>query len=258
MATQDFAQRREQHLEDVRQAIRRFTGRCVASHESAALVHGVPTYTVPDVVHLSRASGSRRNGKTTVHVAALPPEHIAEIDGIPVTSLPRTVVDVARRVEFGAGLIVGDAALRAGVTRAELDQVLQVMWTWPGVLAAARVVRHADARAESPGESFVRSRFIELRLPVPDLQVVVGDELGHSARTDFWWRDRGVVGESDGRVKYTDEEGLWREKQRQEWLEEAGFVVIRWNWAQAHAPDAAFRRRLLAAFARADRLRATA
>jgi hypothetical protein len=105
------------------------------------------------------------------------------------------------------------------------------------------VVRDADARSESALESFTRSRFITLRLPMPDLQQNIFGEHGWVARSDFLWKKYGVAGEADGKVKYLTEE-LWAEKQRQDDIEEV-HLVIRWIWRTAHAPDGDFSRRLL-------------
>jgi very-short-patch-repair endonuclease len=90
---------------------------------------------------------------------------------------------------------------------------------------------------------------------MPEPQVWLGDEAGTIGRVDFLWREPCVVGEADGRVKYRDNE-LWQEKLRQERLEDAGFTVLRWTWAQAHAPDEQFRRRVLSALDRGSSLRA--
>lgn len=63
-----------------------------------------------------------------------------------------------------------------------------------------------------------------------------------------------MVGEVDLRVKYTDREVLWAEKQRQEGLEESR-IVLRWSWRQAMSSDRAFRDRLADAVRRGARLR---
>ena len=54
------------------------------------------------------------------------------------------------------------------------------------------------------------------------------------ARVDFYWDEFGVVGEVDGKIKYDDqpESVLWREKRRQERLEDTGLVVVRWGRAE--------------------------
>lgn len=141
-----------------------------------------------------------------------------------------------------------------GLQAAPLTAVVLAQWNWPGIRNAADVVRAADRRAESPAESVVRGRCIELALPVPQPQVWYELPGGGMARVDLDWAKRLVVGEVDGRVKYDEPNALWDEKRRQEALEEFR-VVIRWTWQQAVAPDEHFRARLLAAFRRGDRLR---
>jgi hypothetical protein len=52
---------------------------------------------------------------------------------------------------------------------------------------------------------------------------------------DFYWPELGVVGEADGRGKYTDD-ALWKEKLRHEALMDRGLVVERWGWSVARRP----------------------
>ena len=73
------------------------------------------------------------------------------------------------------------------------------------------------------------------------------------ARVDFYWPGLGVVGEADGREKYTGNE-LWNEKLRQERLTDRGLVVERWGWPIARQP-AVLQARLQRAFRRAAMLR---
>jgi hypothetical protein len=180
-----------------------------------------------------------RTSDVHVHIAQLRSEDIGFVQDIPVTSAARSAVDISRRVSFLEGLVVTDGAVRRRVARTALGSVVRHQWTWPGIRRAAIAVRHADGRAESPLESVVRGRFIELRLPLPDLQVNVYDEVGFIGRVDFDLSAYNTVGEADGRVKYLEDE-LWREKLRQERLEDTGREVIRWTWRSAHAPDEEF------------------
>src|SRR5699024_6891566 len=65
------------------------------------------------------------------------------------------------------------------------------------------VLRLADGRAESPGESRTRFLCYRFHLPAPDLQYRVRNEAGVLvARTDFVWLEYAHVGEFDGMVKY--------------------------------------------------------
>lgn len=166
--------------------------------------------------------------------------------------MARTVIDIARDRPFLEALVTADAALRRGLRRQQLLDVLAAMPRWPGTVAAAEVVRWADPRSESAAESVTRARFIVLGLPVPDLQVWV-----RGRRVDFLWDEVALIGEVDGRMKYEGPDGkqvLWEEKERRDELEEER-AVIRWTWRQAHAPDEVFRARFERAWARAERLK---
>ena len=42
----------------------------------------------------------------------LPAEHVGGRLGVPVTTVPRTVIDLARVLDFRAGVVVADSALQ--------------------------------------------------------------------------------------------------------------------------------------------------
>jgi hypothetical protein len=262
MSQAEYDAARRAHLATAVRALRRHRGGCVLSHEAAAIGLRLPTYRIPRKVLLTRDSGSRRTtGRTDVAVAALPAAHLAVVDigpvrGVPLTSMARTVVDIGRTRPFLEALVTADAALRRGLPRQELLDVLAQMPRWPGTVAAAEVVRWADGRSESPAESVTRGRFILLGLPMPEPQVRVPVLGGGCRRVDFLWKQVGLIVEVDGKVKYEGPEGeqeLWQEKQRRDDLEEE-LTIIRWNWRQSHAPDAEFCERFWRAWARAERL----
>ena len=62
-----------------------------------------------------RASGGRRGRIVHVHVAPLHFDEIVIVDGIAVTSIARTLVDIARTVPFEQAVVVLDAALARGL-----------------------------------------------------------------------------------------------------------------------------------------------
>lgn len=252
---QDHDARRREHAERARDFARQLPPDAVISHESAAILLGLPTYDVPAAVRVTRLGGNGfRTSDLHINRATLRSRDRSDVDGLPVTSIARTVVDLGRWLPFGPALVTADAALRAGVRREELQEVLKHQWTWPRVRHAMSVVRYANPKSESALESFTRGRFIILRLPMPKLQQNIVGYSGWVARSDFLWEEYRVVGEADGKIKYLQDE-LWAEKQRQDDIEDAEHEVIRWIWRTAHAPDDEFARRLLRKLDRGLRLK---
>ena len=98
---------------------------------------------------------------------------------------------------------------------------------------AAVAIDAGDPASESALESLSRGRGIEAGLPTPLCNLVIRRG-GRWVRVDELWVELGIVGESDGRLKYREGTGspdvLWREKQRQDWLEDMGLAVFRWGF----------------------------
>lgn len=238
-------------------AIARRGGSAVASHETAALMHGLDllyrpgprvTVTVPPDTGSREASSAVR-----IKMAAVPSAQLTARYGIPVTSVARTVVDIARSSPFRAGVVTADSALRMKLTtKDELRTVLAGCRQWPGTVRAAEVIEFADRLSESALESICRVAFRDLGLPPPQLQVWVGGDLdvGEIGRADFLWRQFDTIAEADGALKYADpdraRQQLWRDAR----LHEAGFQVVHITWREitrypdnvAAALRAAFRR----------------
>jgi very-short-patch-repair endonuclease len=215
----------------------------VGSHRSAAFLHGLPLLgpvpAEPVLTRIRTAGQARPDGRRSAGlVAQVPPWHRAQVVGAPVTSLARTALDLARSTSEVEAVVVLDAALRS-VGHEELQAVLEVQRGWTGSVRAVRRLLFADGLSESALESVGRLRFAEQGLPRPRLQVVVGDEHGPVARTDFLWDEERTVGEADGRLKYGDDPAaLWEEKLREDRLRDLGFEVVRFGWSEAlHRPE---------------------
>lgn len=160
------------HLLLVHAAVAALGPGAVVSHASAAIVHGLPVWGLPlDVVHVTRArrrSGGRRGSRVHVHSAPLEPDEIVVVGGIVVTSVARTLVDLARQVPFEPAVVTADGALhRHLVDRRALDEVLARRPRWPGLPGARRALAFADARSPDPGESRSRVAIARAGLPAP-------------------------------------------------------------------------------------------
>jgi len=227
----------------------------VASHISAAVIHGLPTWSVPlDRVHVTRhrRSGGRRHRLVHVRTAQLHPDEVVQVSGIPVTSVARTIVDLARITSFESAVVTADAALGAGlVAPEELADTVRRMRRWPGSPAARRALRFADGRSESVGESRSRVAIARAGLLAPVLQWRVREDNGRPvARVDFGWPERNTVGEFDGKIKYgrlvqsgqSPADVVFEEKRREDELRAQGLTVVRWTWEDLFTFDPVARR----------------
>jgi hypothetical protein len=201
---------------------------CAASHESAAILHDLPLFRVPSYAVGTRPWGAWRGGsQARVRIAPLPAHHLTEVQGLLATAVPRTVIDVARTLPGRDAVVVGDAVIRTGWSRAQLIAVLNDCGEWSDVGKARRAVDFFDERVIMH----------EYDVPPPELQreITAG---GERYRVDFYWEEQRTVGEADGRAKYsmdtgrTPEEAAWREKVREDALRDAGYRVVRWTYDQ--------------------------
>jgi predicted transcriptional regulator of viral defense system len=235
----------------------------IGSHRSAALMHGLDLLTVQSarVVALTQprpAGEGNRSGYPGVrlHTAQVPDDHLTSRFEVPCTTVPRTVIDLARSESFTAGVVVADNALHAKkTTRGELQTVLAQCARWPGIANARRVVEFSDERAESVLESVARVAMDEYGLEPPDLQVWVGGDGVRIGRADFMWREHRTIAEADGKIKYEQSGAARRQLERDARLREVGFEVVHFTWAEiVYAPEQVIAR-IRAAFRRAERLR---
>jgi hypothetical protein len=220
-----------------------------ASHYSAALLNGLPVpFGQPAAVTISQAN--RPKGRrhyfpgVRLRTASVDPRDVGSEFSMPVLRPARTALDVTRLHGFGAGLVLADSALARGVaTESDLARIDQWMTGWSGSRAVHDVVRYASPRREAPSESLSFALFVERQLPLPECNPWI---VGHGAggvRSDFRWKAYRLVGEVDGRIKYTEpyskpDRVLADEKARQMRIEETGLVVVRWTAAEiVHHPD---------------------
>lgn len=112
----------ELHALQVRAHAAAAANRLVASHESAAILHGLPMWS-PNLerVHftIDRPNGGRKSRTRHVHPGVLKSNDVVHIGGLAVTSPNRTVADLCRSLDFEAAVCVGDAALAQGVATAD-------------------------------------------------------------------------------------------------------------------------------------------
>ncbi len=214
----------------------------VFSHDSAALLHGLPLLNARGAeVHVTRphVQGSRIRYGVRHHGAAYPPKAVCEIDGLRGLGIARTVADIARQHGYRAGLVAADGAMQRGVSRAELVGAYRQMSCWPGITSTRAAVADADPGAESAGETLSRELVRELGLGPVETQFPV------IVRGRVRWCDIRIgchLVEFDGRIKFrTPESGgvasadpervLWDERTRQQEICAQGLGMSRLSWS---------------------------
>jgi len=256
------------HVLTARAVLLGLSAPCAVSHGTAVLVRELRHYRLAFAkVHVTHDLGrgsSRHEAGVTHHRAVLPPDDHDVVTGLPTTTDARTAVDVARHHPFATAVVVADHVLARGTTRAALRQALLDQSDHPGARAAARAITAADGRSESVGESLGRLAFGAADLPPDQLQLSIHTDRG-TFRTDYAWTRWRLVGEFDGRIKYgrllepgqTTQDVLWRERQRELAIERAGWLGVRFTWAEIFDPGLV-RARLLEAISRSRALGLTA
>ena len=194
-----------------------------------------------ELTHVMRADvqGSRTEHGVKHHRGALPSSGHVTREGLPITGLARTALDVAREHGFATGLAACDAAARQGVRPKDFALELSRMTHWPGIVAAREAAHLADPRAENAAESLARLLVLELGVgePEPQFALLLHDRVV--------WCDLRVgnhVFEFDGRIKYVGrdaggvalrpaEEVVWAEKERERLICAEGLGVSRIIWS---------------------------
>jgi predicted transcriptional regulator of viral defense system len=219
-------------------AVRAATGGdAVASHQSAALIHGLDLLKRPPegTLTLTRTPTRRARTRETAGVifraAELPREHVTRANGTAVTTVARTVIDLARTLSYLEAVVVADSALRAGTSKEELMGVVDACQRWPGMDQARRVIAFANGLAESVLESCARVAFDSSGLDAPQLQVTVRGP-GFIFRADFLWAEHQTIVEADGLTKYSSKEDLLAQLRRDRLLRDAGYKVVHFTWRE--------------------------
>ncbi len=228
----------------------------VASHQSAAVLHGIDLLQNPadNAVWLTRPPGQYRNrcpDGVHLHSARLPGRHVRALYGLPVTTATRTVIDLARSLTFMEGVVAVDSALRLGKTTSQgLADTLRSCARWPGADQAKRVADFSSEDAGSVLESCARVVFAQAGLPRPVLQAAIATaDAEFIGRVDFCWPAYRTIAEADGMAKYTDPRRAREQILRDTRLRDAGYKVVHFTWSELFDTPERVIARIRAAFA---------
>ena len=181
--------------------------------------------------HSGRVAPSTRLRETRF----LPEHHTAVVDGIPVTSPARTLLDLCGCVHPGrADRALENALHMKLVTLPRMEIVLAecARQGRPGITTLRSLLAQRGGGyvpTESELERLVLAVLDAAGLPEPERQVVLGDNERLVGRVDFLYRAARLVIEADGR-----QHGGWlatiEDERRDALLRAAGYRVIRVTW----------------------------
>jgi len=157
---------------------------------------------------------------------------LRRVDGLPVTSPERTIVDLARAGAATPLLEVAiDSAVRLRLTT--LDHIIDRIDACQGP-ARRGVARLDELVLTSGGHTVLERRFLKLLrragLPLPKPQVVHRREGRHVARVDFLFPERDLVVEVSGGRGHSTAAERAKDARRRNELQQLGRTVLEFTY----------------------------
>lgn len=210
----------------------------VVSHGSAAELLGLWDKTPVLVNVIAPSQAGRKIDGVRWHRVPLPePDELTVREGIPCTSVSRTLVDLAGSLgEKWLQRLVEQAAVLRTLDVACVDRVLargrrRGAPQLRAILAPWRGEDEKAPRLRSRLEARVLPVFVGAGLPRPKCNVKLWID-GHSLEVDLLWKERGLVIETDGEETHGTRAAFQRDRWRDQVLTAAGYRVARITWRQ--------------------------
>ncbi len=209
----------------------------VVTDRTAGWLHGATMVLAPNdhlavppvSMFVNREGGRLRNPLAVSGQRMLPRRHVTRVHGVLATTPLRTACDLGRLLHRDAAFAALDGMLRLSeFTREQLWDETRCFRGMRGVRQLRGLAPLADARAESPGESVTRLRWLDLTsLARPELQVEVRHPLGWSYWLDLGLAELRFAVEYDGEEWHRrTEEQRSRDARRRSYLrEERGWII---------------------------------
>ncbi|MCW3067331.1 MAG: hypothetical protein JWN32_4503 [Solirubrobacterales bacterium] len=202
------------------------------SHRSAAALHGLrPGAETYVEVTIPRIGSRRRRGIVVHGTRSLPLEEVADVHGVPCTSVARTLVDLATVInERQLARALEQSLILRTFDRVAVSATLQRANGRRGASALRLLVAQSTDAPTNVRSDFERRVLALVRkhgLPEP---ITNGLVCGHEV--DFHWPEHRLVVEADGRETHDTPIAFERDRARDLDLELAGWHVLRISWRQ--------------------------
>lgn len=175
---------------------------------------------------------ARRRPSITLHRIAVADDEVTEIRRIPVTTVPRTLFDLAA--------VLPAHQLERAINEAEIQRLADPL-SLPALLArypgrrGVRTLRAILGEGTRRTRSELEARFLAflrragLALPEANVHLLVG---GAWIECDCVWRDRRLVVELDGHATHGTTAAFERDRARDRSLHVHGWRTVRVTWRQ--------------------------
>ncbi len=152
---------------------------------------------------------------------------VMTIHGVKVTTPLRTALDLGCLLSRRDALAALDGFMRVHrLTHDDFSASLPRYFRRRGVRQLRGLVALADARAESPGESWMRLEIVDAGLPIPELQWSIKQDGRELFRLDLAYPRARVCVEYDGEEFHDSPDRKDADHKRRDWLRSRGWTVI--------------------------------
>ena len=204
------------------------------SHHSAAALWGIRGYS--GAAHVTVPRKSRSTEQIHKHFSLVPADEHGAEEGIPVTSVHRTIFDLAASVSADDVVaMIKEAEYRHRFDRLSLPELLE---RHPGKrgsrkleLALKRITEEPPGRKRGTLEERFGPFLRRHRLPLPRFNDWILLE-GKSYRADCHWPERRLIVELDGWGGHSSFSAFQDDRSRDRVLHAAGYAVIHLTWNQ--------------------------
>lgn len=211
----------------------------VVSHEAAAALHGLTTYTPgPVTVTVPHGDHERPAPYEVRQSTDLRPHHTTTVDGLPVTAPARTLVDLAARRRFDRLARAVDDAHLTKLCRIDDVMVVYDELKRPGKRGMRMLGRILVARGPGyvPPESVLERRFLRMIdaacLPQPQRQAPFPWRPELPSRVDFLYPAQRLIVEVDGRRWHARMDQMALDRRRDRDAQNHGYRVYRFIYEE--------------------------
>ncbi|MCP3811879.1 hypothetical protein NLX62_05985, partial [Mycobacteriaceae bacterium Msp059] len=202
--------------------------RGIVAGNGAAAAHGAKWVDLEAPLEMIHSNRNPLAG-LDVRTVEIQEDEIIRVDGVPITSVARTALDIGSWYPRDDAVASLDALARAThLKAADVELLMQRYARRPGIQRARTALDLMDAGAQSPRETWLRLILVDGGLPRPQTQIPVYDGPGNPfAYLDMGWEEIKVAAEYDGEEHRASSRRYNWDLRRAERIQRQGWINVR-------------------------------